>query len=62
MHPRASKQRLEMVIGLFGFFAVVAALVAVVTVAQGGAVRQPLIVFLGFLALFGFALRVHQRM
>ena len=62
MHPRARRQRLEVFIGVLGFFAAIAVLVFVVDVARGGPLLQPLFVMLGTVLLLGYAIHLWRRM
>ena len=54
MHPRAAAQRLEVLIGILGFFAVAALIVTVVAELRGQPALRPAVVLLAFvLALSG---------
>ncbi len=61
MHPRARAQRLEMVIGILGFFTAVAFVVTVVAELRGAPALRPALVLLGFVVLLGLAIRVRRR-
>jgi len=61
MNPRARNQRLEMVIGIIGFFAVAALVNVVASLVQGQPVLMPLVVLVAFTALLGYAVRVRRR-
>jgi len=61
MNPRARNQRLEMVIGIIGFFAVAALVNVVASLVQGKPVLMPMVVLVAFTALLGYAVRVRRR-
>ena len=61
MHPRARAQRLEMVVGLLGFFTLVAFINAAVAEVRGKPALKPALVLLVFAVLLGLAIRVRQR-
>ena len=61
MNPRSRNQRLEMVIGIIGFFAVAALVNVVASLVQGQPVLMPLVVLVAFTALLGYAVRVRRR-
>ena len=61
MHQRARDQRLEMVIGILGFFDLMALVNAVVVLVRGGSMFQPMAVLLSITALLWFAVRVRMR-
>jgi hypothetical protein len=61
VHPRARAQRLEMVIGVLGFFTAVAFLVTVVAELRGEAALRPALVLLLFVVLLGMAIRARRR-
>lgn len=61
MHPRAKAQRLEMVIGLLGFFTAVAFVVTVVAELRGEPALRPALVLLLFVVLLGVAIRARRR-
>lgn len=62
MHPVAKRQRLEVLIGILGFFTVMAFVAAVVEVVRGEPGVMPALVLLGCLVLFGMALLARRRM
>ena len=61
MHPRARAQRLEMLIGILGFFTAVAFVVAVVAEVRGQAALREALVLLFFALLLGLAIRARRR-
>jgi lipopolysaccharide export LptBFGC system permease protein LptF len=61
MNPRARSQRLEMVIGIVGFFALAALVNVVASLVQGKPVLMPMVVLVAFTALLGYAVRVRRR-
>jgi hypothetical protein len=61
MHPRARDQRLEMIIGILGFFDLMALISAAVVFARGGSMLQPMAVLISITALLWFAVRVRMR-
>jgi len=61
MNARARNQRLEMVIGIIGFFAVAALVNVVASLVQGQPVLRPMVVLVAFTALLGYAVRVRRR-
>jgi hypothetical protein len=61
VHPRARAQRLEMIIGILGFFTAVAFVVAVVAELRGEPALRPALVLLGFVVLLGLAIRARRR-
>ena len=61
MHPRARAQRLEMVIGILGFFTAVAFVVTVVAEVRGQSALREALVLLGFVLLLGYTIRVRRR-
>jgi len=62
MHPRAKAQRLEMLIGILGFFTVVAFITAVVAELRGRPALLPALVLLGFVIVTYLAIRARRRM
>ncbi len=62
MHPRARAQRLEVVIGILGFFDVVALVNAALALARGRPLLGPVIVLVGFTALLVVAARLRERL
>jgi Flp pilus assembly protein TadB len=61
MHPRARNQRLEMLIGILGFFNLMALITAVVAFVRGQSMLQPMVVLIGCTGLLWFAVRVRTR-
>jgi hypothetical protein len=61
MHPRARAQRIEMLIGILGFFTAVALVVAVIAEVRGQAALREALVLLGFAVLLGLAIRARRR-
>ena len=61
MHPRAKAQRVEMLIGILGFFTAVAFVVTVVAELQGKPALREAFVLLGFLVLLGLTIRWRRR-
>ena len=61
MHPRAKAQRLEMVIGVLGFFTAVAFVETVVLELRGEPALRSALILLGFLVLLGLAVRWRRR-
>ena len=61
MHPRAKAQRLEMVIGVLGFFTAVAFVDTVVLELKGEPALRSALILLGFLVLLGLAVRWRRR-
>ncbi|WP_070380281.1 hypothetical protein [Rhodococcus sp. WMMA185] len=61
MHPVAKRQRLEVLIGILGFFTVMAFIAAVAEVFRGDPGVTPALVLLGCLALTGLAVRARNR-
>ena len=61
MHPRARAQRLEMVIGILGFFTAVAFVVTVVAELRGELALREALVLLGFVVLLGLAILARRR-
>jgi hypothetical protein len=61
MHPRAKAQRIEMLIGILGFFTAVAFVVAVIAEVRGQAALREALVLLGFVVLLGLAIRARRR-
>ncbi len=62
MHPRAKAQRLEMLIGILGFFTVVAFTVAVVAELRGQPALRPALVLLGFVVVTYVAVRARRKL
>ena len=62
MHPVAKRQRLEVLIGILGFFTVMAFVAAVVAVFRGDPGVTPALVLLGCLVLSGLAITARKRM
>lgn len=61
MHPRAKAQRIEMLIGVLGFFTAVAFIETVVLELQGKEALRSALVLLGFVVLLGLAIRWRRR-
>ena len=61
MHPRAKAQRIEMLIGVLGFFTTVAFVQTVVLELQGKPALRSALILLGFVVLLGLATRWRRR-
>ena len=61
VHPVAKRQRLEVLIGILGFFTVMAFIAAVVEVVRGDPGVTPALVLLGCLVLSGLAVVARNR-
>lgn len=61
MHPRAKAQRVEMLIGVLGFFTAIAFIDTVVLELRGKPALRAALVLLGFLVLLGLAVRWRRR-
>ena len=61
MHPRAKAQRIEMVIGVLGFFTAIAFVQTVVLELQGKSALRSALILLGFVVLLGLAIRWRRR-
>lgn len=61
MHPRAKAQRIEMVIGVLGFFTAVAFVQTVVLELQGKPALRSALILLGLVVLLGLAIRWRRR-
>jgi threonine/homoserine/homoserine lactone efflux protein len=61
VHTRAKAQRLEMVIGILGFFTLMAFISAVVAEVRGRPALVPALVLLGFVILTYLAVRARRR-
>ena len=61
MHPRAKAQRVEMLIGVLGFFTAVAFIQTVVLELQGKPALRSAMILLGFVVLLGLAIRWRRR-
>lgn len=61
MHPRAKAQRIEMLIGVLGFFTAVAFIDTVVLELRGREALRSALVLLGFVVLLGLAIRWRRR-
>ena len=61
MHPRAKAQRIEMLIGVLGFFTAVAFVQTVVLELQGKPALRSALILLGFVVLLGLATRWRRR-
>ena len=61
MHPRAKAQRIEMLIGVLGFFTAIAFVQTVVLELQGKPALRSALILLGFVVLLGLAIRWRRR-
>ena len=61
MHPRAKAQRVEMLIGVLGFFTAVAFVQTVVLELQGKPALRSALILLGLVVLLGLAIRWRRR-
>jgi threonine/homoserine/homoserine lactone efflux protein len=61
MHPRAKAQRIEMLIGILGFFTAVAFVVTVIAEVRGEPALREALVLLGFVVLLWLAIRARRR-
>jgi hypothetical protein len=61
VHPRAKAQRIEMVIGVLGFFTAIAFIDTVVLELKGEPALRSALVLLGFVVLLGLAIRWRRR-
>ena len=61
MHPRAKAQRIEMLIGVLGFFTAIAFVQTVVLELQGKSALRSALILLGFVVLLGLAIRWRRR-
>jgi hypothetical protein len=61
VHPRAKAQRIEMVIGVLGFFTAIAFVQTVVLELQGKPALRSALILLGFVVLLGLAIRWRRR-
>ena len=61
MHPRAKAQRIEMLIGVLGFFTAIAFFETVVLELQGRPALRSAMILLGFVVLLGLAIRWRRR-
>jgi hypothetical protein len=61
VHPRAKAQRLEMVIGVLGFFTAIAFVQTVVLELQGKSALRSALILLGFVVLLGLSIRWRRR-
>jgi uncharacterized membrane protein len=61
VHPRAKAQRIEMLIGVLGFFTAVAFIDTVVLELRGREALRSALVLLGFVVLLGLAIRWRRR-
>jgi uncharacterized membrane protein len=61
VHPRAKAQRVEMLIGVLGFFTAVAFIETVVLELRGQEALRSALVLLGFVVLLGLAIRWRRR-
>ncbi|HEV8423837.1 MAG TPA: hypothetical protein VGS14_01420 [Actinomycetes bacterium] len=61
MHPRAKAQRIEMLIGVLGFFTVIAFIDTVVLELRGRPALRSAMILLGFVVLLGLTIRWRRR-
>ena len=61
MHPRAKAQRLEMLIGVLGFFTAIAFIQTLILEIQGKSALRSALILLGFVVLLGLAVRWRRR-
>ena len=61
MHPRAKAQRIEMLIGVLGFFAAVAFIQTVILELQGKSALGSALILLVFVVLLWLAIRWRRR-
>jgi hypothetical protein len=61
VHPRAKAQRIEMLIGVLGFFTAVAFIQTVVLELQGKSALGSALILLGFVVLLWLAIRWRRR-
>jgi hypothetical protein len=61
-HVKARAQRLEMLIGILGFFTAGAFTVTVVAELRGQPALRPALVLLGFVVLLGVSIRLRLRL
>ena len=61
MHPRAKAQRIEMLIGVLGFFTAITFIETVVLELQGRPALRSAMILLGFVVLLGLAVRWRRR-
>lgn len=62
MHPVAKRQRIEVLVGILGFFTGMAFLAAVAEAVRDDPGVAPALVLLGCLVLLGLALLVRRRL
>jgi hypothetical protein len=61
VHPRAKAQRIELLIGVLGFFTAVAFVQTVILELQGKPALRSALILLGFVVLLGLAVRWRRR-
>jgi hypothetical protein len=61
VHPRAKAQRIELLIGVLGFFTAVAFVQTVILELQGRSALRSALILLGFVVLLGLAVRWRRR-
>jgi hypothetical protein len=61
VHPRAKAQRIEMLIGVLGFFTAIAFVQTVVLELQGKPALRSALILLGFVVLLGLSIRWRRR-
>jgi hypothetical protein len=61
VHPRAKVQRIEMLIGVLGFFTAIAFIQTLLLELQGKPALRSALLLLGFVVLLGLAVRWRRR-
>jgi hypothetical protein len=61
VHPRAKAQRIEMLIGVLGFFTAIAFVDTLVLELRGKPALRAALILLGFVVLLGLAVRWRRR-
>jgi hypothetical protein len=61
VHPRARRQRLDVLVGILSFFTAMAFVAAVVEIVRGDPGVRPALVLLGTVMLLGLALLARRR-
>jgi hypothetical protein len=61
VHPRAKAQRIELLIGVLGFFTAIAFVQTVVLELQGKPALRSALILLGFVVLLGLSIRWRRR-
>lgn len=62
MHRQALIQRVDMLLGIVGFFTAVSFIIAVVDEVRGRPALRPALVLLGFALLLGLGIRARRRL